>query len=217
MPVADAQILERVAQGLKRASADPTAMGRPHAAEPRSAGPVAAEVGRAGGAQGSILAQAAAVYGAKPDQPEATPGTGFDPVAAALFEALVEGAFLVAHADGVVDDEERAAFEQVVASAASAGSGSEGGSAALVRSLLADLSTSLAEDGLERRIEILAHAVSRAEHRAEVLRVAALVAHVSGGVSAPERGVMEKLAARLDLGPADVDRAIADATAALAR
>lgn len=212
MPVADAQILERVAQGLKRATA--SAAGADESAASQVAGRSAST--------GSILAQAAAVYGAKPDQPEATPGTGFDPVAAALFEALVEGAFLVAHADGVIDDEERAAFEQVVASATSVSGATPGGAAgegaaAHVRALLSDLGEALAEDGVERRIEILAHTVRRPEHRDEVLRVAALVAHVSGGVSAPERGVMEKLAARLELAPADVDRAIADATAALAR
>ena len=212
MPVADAQILERVAQGLKRATASASGGGDE----------TASQVGGRAASTGSILAQAAAVYGAKPDQPEATPGTGFDPVAAALFEALVEGAFLVAHAVGVVDDEERAAFEQVVASATSAHGATPGGSAgegaaAHVRALLSDLGEALAEDGVERRIEILAHTVRRPEHRGEVLRVAALVAHVSGGVSAPERGVMEKLAARLELAPSDVDRAIADATAALAR
>ena len=48
---------------------------------------------------------------------EATVPTGFDPVAVALFEAIVEGAFLVAFADGVFDDEERKTFERVVAPA----------------------------------------------------------------------------------------------------
>lgn len=210
MPVADAKILERVAQGLrvKGVAADEAE----RAASPSSGG------------KGSILVQAAAVYGAKPEQPEATPGTGFDPVAAALFEALVEGAFLVAHADGVVDEEERAAFEQVVASAATGGNvpgdvgsggAASGGAVSQVHALLSDLGEALAEDGLDRRIEILAHSVSRPEHRAEVLRVAALVAHVSGGVSDPERSVMEKLASRLDLDAADVDRAIAEAAQAL--
>ncbi len=195
MPVADAKILERVAQGLRVRA---TAAESDAAAAPS-------------GGKGSILVQAAAVYGAKPDQPEATPGTGFDPVAAALFEALVEGAFLVANADGVVDDEERAAFEQVVASAAVGGA-----AVSHVHALLSDLGEALAEDGLERRVEILAHSVTRPEHRAEVLRVAALVAHVSGGVSEPERGVMEKLATRLSLDASDVDRAIAEAAEALA-
>jgi len=164
---------------------------------------------------GSILAQAATVYGAKPEQPEATPGTGFDPVAAALFEALIEGAYLVASADGVVDDEERAAFEQVVASASATGARVQttGGQ---VHALLEDLHESLREDGLERRVEIVTRSVTRPEHRTEVLRVAALVAQISGGVSAPERAIMEKLAVGLELTNGDVDQAIAGATLALA-
>lgn len=160
---------------------------------------------------GSILAQAATVYGAKPEQPEATPGTGFDPVAAALFEALIEGAYLVASADGVVDDEERAAFEQVVATATATG-----GHTGQVHALLADLHESLREDGLDRRIQIVTKSVTRPEHRTEVLRVAALVAQISGGVSAPERALMEKLAVGLELTNSDVDQAIEGATSALA-
>ncbi len=163
---------------------------------------------------GSILAQAATVYGAKPEQPEATPGTGFDPVAAALFEALIEGAYLVASADGVVDDEERAAFEQVVASAAASGT-SVHTTAGQLHALLSDLAESLQEDGLERRVEIVTRSVVRPEHRSEVLRVAALVAQISGGVSAPERALMEKLAVGLELSNSDVDQAIEGATSAL--
>lgn len=201
MPVADDKILERVAQGLKRAPSG-TAADAPADAT--------SHVAAAG--TGSILAQAAAVYVAKPDQPEATPGTGFDPVAAALFEALVEGAYLVAHADGVVDDDERAAFEQVVASAATNG----GMQASQVHALLSDLHEALEEDGIERRLEIISRSVTKPEHRAEVLRVAALVAHVSGGVSDVERGVMERLATTLELPTTDVARAIEEARAALA-
>ena len=51
----------------------------------------------------SILALCAAAYGARP-QEEATVPTGFDPHAVALFESIVEGAYLVARADGVFDD-----------------------------------------------------------------------------------------------------------------
>ena len=54
----------------------------------------------------SILSMAAASYGARPSE-DATVPTGFDPLAVALFEAIVEGAYLVAAADGVVDAEER--------------------------------------------------------------------------------------------------------------
>src|SRR5690242_2629680 len=64
----------------------------------------------------SILMLAAASYGARPSD-EATVPTGFDPAAAALFEVIVEGAYLVASADGVFDDDERALFERVVTAA----------------------------------------------------------------------------------------------------
>src|ERR1700757_491419 len=64
----------------------------------------------------SILSLAAATYGAQPSD-EATVPTGFDPAACALFEAIVEGAYLVARADGVFDDEERRTFETVVTTA----------------------------------------------------------------------------------------------------
>ena len=48
----------------------------------------------------SILSLAAATYGSRPAD-EATVPTGFDPAACQLFEAIVEGAYLVASADGV--------------------------------------------------------------------------------------------------------------------
>src|SRR5260370_38454563 len=65
-------------------------------------------------AQGSILTVSAGVYGARPVTDETTIPTGFDPQAAALFEAIVEAAYLTATADGVLDDSEREAFAQVV-------------------------------------------------------------------------------------------------------
>ena len=64
----------------------------------------------------SILTLAAASYGSRPSD-EATVPTGFDPQACALFESIVEGAYLVASADGVIDDEERKTFEKVVTTA----------------------------------------------------------------------------------------------------
>src|SRR5690606_13128494 len=61
----------------------------------------------------SILTLAAASYGSRPED-ESTIPTGFDPFAAALFECIVEGAYLVATADGVFDDEEKRTFERIV-------------------------------------------------------------------------------------------------------
>src|SRR5947209_20232973 len=79
---------------------------------------VARSPGAAKGVTGpsSILTMAAASYGARVND-DATVPTGFDPNAARLFEAIVEGAYLVASADGVIDDSEKVAFEKVVAAA----------------------------------------------------------------------------------------------------
>src|SRR3984957_11314124 len=118
----------------------------------------------------SILSLAAASYGARPSE-DATVPTGFDPLAVALFEAIVEGAYLGAHADGVFDDEERRTFERVVLAAC-------GGTVApqQIAALVSDLSDQLAEDGLDRRVAALAKTASKREHAQEVLRVAALLA-----------------------------------------
>ncbi|HKQ69024.1 MAG TPA: tellurite resistance TerB family protein, partial [Polyangiaceae bacterium] len=162
-------------------------------------------------AQGSILSVAAGVYGARPITDETTIPTGFDPVAAALFEAIVEAAFLVATADGVLDDSEREAFAQVVSDACGGAVDEK-----QVHGLLSDLGEQLQEDGLERRIGALGRTVGKEEHQREVLRIAGLLAHVSGGVSGVEREVLSKLASSFHLGPAEVDSALAAVKSALA-
>jgi tellurite resistance protein len=157
----------------------------------------------------SILCLAAASYGARPSE-DATVPTGFDPLAVALFEAIVEGAYLVATADGVFDAEERRAFERVVVAAC-------GGTVAHqhVAALVNDLSDQLAEDGVDRRIEVLARTVTKREHALEVLRIAALLALASDDVSSVERDVLGKIAARFGLAPESIDSALHDAKAAL--
>src|ERR1700742_300846 len=85
------------------------------------------------GRRSSILTLAAASYGSRPSG-DATVPTGFDPLAVALFEAIVEGAYLVANADGVFDAEERRVFERVVV-AACGGAGAATQIAALVSDL----------------------------------------------------------------------------------
>src|SRR5262245_21120893 len=108
------------------------------------------------GAKGSILTLAAAFYGSRPLDDDVTQPTGFDPEAAALFEAVVESAYLVAHADGEFDADERAAFQHVVLAAC------EGAVAARqVEALLADLEDQLAEDGLDKRIRMVGRAIAR--------------------------------------------------------
>jgi tellurite resistance protein len=157
----------------------------------------------------SILALSAAAYGAKP-QDEATVPTGFDPQAVALFESIVEGAYLVAAADGVFDEAERKAFERVVVAAC-------GGMVTprQVQSLLDDLKDQLDEDGLDKRVKALAAPVHKKEQAIEVLRIAALLADASEGVSGVEVQVLEKIATACGLETSEVDRAIGDVRNAL--
>jgi tellurite resistance protein len=178
-----------------------------------------ARVARSAGAPGapldpakpvSILSLAAASYGSRPSE-DATVPTGFDPVAVALFEAIVEGAFLVANADGVFDDHERRTFEHVVTTAC-------GGSVdpMHISALVSDLRDQLEEDGLERRVEMLARGVTKADHAQEVLRIAALLAQANAEVSAVEREVLSKIARSCGLEPNAVDVALREVREALA-
>ncbi len=157
----------------------------------------------------SLLAMAARSYGYRTDA-DVTQPTGFDPEAARLFEAVVEGAFLVANADGDFDAMERAAFQHVVVTAC-------GGAVAehQVSALLADLKDQLDEDGMRKRIERVGCTVLREDQALEVLRVSSLLAHVSGGVSEVEREVLDKLATEFKLGGPAVERAIEEACHAL--
>jgi tellurite resistance protein len=152
----------------------------------------------------SILSLAAASYGARPAD-EATVPTGFDPLAVALFEAIVEGAYLVASADGVFDAEERKTFERVVTTAC-------GGVVVekQISALVGDLADQLSEDGLDRRVTAVAAQVHKKEHAREVLRIAALLAHASDNVSQVERDVLTKLAASFKLDPSEVELALAE-------
>lgn len=152
----------------------------------------------------SILLLAALSYGARPDD-EATVPTGFDPSAARLFEAILEGAFLVASADGVFDDAERDVFERVVAAAC-------GGiiDDAQIRGLVADFGDQLAEDGVDGRVAAIAKGVQKPAHAMEILRIAALLAQTSDGVSEVERVVLDKLAKATGLEANAVDKALSD-------
>jgi tellurite resistance protein len=161
------------------------------------------------GSGASILSLAATSYSVRPSE-DATVPTGFDPQAVALFEAIVEGAYLVATADGVFDEEEHRIFERVVVAAC-------GGTVVQrqIAALLADLADQLKEDGLDRRIEALAATVTKKDHALEVLRVASLLAQTSEDVSSVERDVLRKIAVRCGLGADAVDQALADVKAAL--
>jgi tellurite resistance protein len=163
----------------------------------------------AGASHRSILFLAAASYGSRPTD-ESTVPTGFDPFAAALFESIIEAAYLVATVDGVFDDEERRTFERIV-TAACGGAVPQSHVAALV----SDLSDQLGEDGLDRRIARLAEGVKSDEQGREVLRIAALVASASDDVSDLEREALGKIASACGLAAGAVDTALADVRASL--
>lgn len=162
------------------------------------------------GTKGSVLELAANSYGFRAEVDELTQPTGFDPGAARLFEALVESAYLVANADGKFGEADRSAFVRVVL-AACTGLIAE----RQVRALLLDLGEQLAADGLEKRIEVVARAVTKPEHALEVLRVSALLATLSGAISEVERGVLHRLAVRLGLDQAAVSLAMTEARSVL--
>ncbi|HEY5145781.1 MAG TPA: tellurite resistance TerB family protein [Polyangiaceae bacterium] len=163
------------------------------------------------GHSGSILSLAAASYGSRPSG-DATVPTGFDPIAVALFEAIVEGAYVVANADGVFDEDERRTFEKVVVTAC-------GGTVApqQIAALVNDLGDQLEEDGIDRRVEMIGRAVTKKDHGREILRIAALLAYVSDDVSPVEREVLGKLARQFGIDAGEVDSALDEAREAVKR
>lgn len=187
MTVADESLLAKVARSLTLPPADaPT------------------------GVSNSILAAAATSYGSKPEEDEVTLPTGFDINAAALFEAVVEAAFLVANADGEFDDGERKAFESVVLEACKNQIDER-----QLGALVSDLGELLKEDGIERRVVMVGRTVKNAMQQREVLRIAALLAHVSGGVSEVEQQVLTQLSQAFELGDDAVQEAVGEAERAL--
>jgi tellurite resistance protein len=187
MSSVDSSLLDKVLRTLRA----------PHAVEPqRSAG--------------DLLTASAAAYGARPALEEHTAPTGFDPMAAVLFESIVESAFLIANADGDFDEQERAVLVAVV-QAASGGTVTE----RQVEALLADLAEQLTEDGLEARVEWVAKMVRKPEQKTDVLRIAAVLAHASAGVSDSERDTLLKLGHAMGIEASAVDTALQDAATAL--
>jgi len=158
----------------------------------------------------SVLLASAARYSSPPSDFAATPPTGFDPDAAALFEAIVESACLVVNADGEFDQAEREVFTLVLLEASN-----RRVSERQVQAIVSDLATQLAEDGLERRLARLRMAIARPNDRREALRIAALLARVSSGVSDVELSVLRRLAATWDLEPSAVDEALVEVTRSL--
>jgi tellurite resistance protein len=162
------------------------------------------------GVKDSILVASAASYGSRSED-DLTQPTGFDPEAARLFEAIVESAYLVANADGEFDATEQEAFEHVVLAACDGRVAER-----QIGALLDDLHDQLAEDGVDKRIQMVTRDIARQDHAQEVLRVAALLAHVSGGVSAVERSVIDRLAQAMGLDTDASSSALSEVASALA-
>lgn len=158
----------------------------------------------------SILSQAATSFGKRPAAAESTIPTGFDPRAAVLFEAVIEAAFLVANADGVFDEAERRAFETVVVQACQ-----NTVRPTVLHKLVSDLCVRLEREGSEKRVRSVAATVRSPEHKLEVLRIAALMAHVSGGVADSELTVLQQLARDFGLEEDSVQTALDQAAQAL--
>lgn len=156
------------------------------------------------------FAAASRYSGSVGDDADITLPTGFDPEAAALFEAIVECAYLVANADGDFDRTERRLFGRLVAEACG-----QRVAEARIEALLEDLAAQLEEDGLEHRLRMVGRAITKDAHRDETLRIAALLALASAGVSDVERRVLEQLAQELSLPLERVDIAISEAAAGL--
>jgi tellurite resistance protein len=159
----------------------------------------------------SILSQASASFALRPSgrRPTTIP-TGFDPLAAALFEGVVEAAFLVATADGMFDPAERETFAVVMQSACK-----QRVNVVELQALVDDLAEQLEEDGTARRVEVVSKMLQNPEHKREVLRIAALMALASGGVESTERTILEQLCTSFALADSVVDEVIAEARAAV--
>jgi hypothetical protein len=164
----------------------------------------ARDAGRPAGGR-SILVASALQFGRRPEHEDLTQPSGFDPRGAALFEAIVESAFLVATADGTFDDDEQRAFQHIVLAVCS-GAVTE----AQVATLIFALEERLLMQGRAARLLAVSQAVAWCGHPEEVLRIAALMAAASEGVSAVERAVLEELARGFVLSPHVLEEALAE-------
>jgi tellurite resistance protein len=80
---------------------------------------------------------------------------------------------------------------------------------------LAPVAVGIEEDGVDARVKMVSGIVESDDHAHEVLRIAALMAHISGGVDDTERKIMDQLAAGFGLGGDSVQSALDQAQVAL--
>jgi tellurite resistance protein len=151
----------------------------------------------------SLLAQASFAYALRPSYKKTVP-TGFDPIAATIFEAVVDACYLVATADGVFDDQERLWFVEVVRRGCE-----ERVTVADIELLVDAMTFALEQEGAARRVEVVACSLPTTEQREETLRFAAATAAASGGVAAAERAVLEALSENFGLPSSALEMALA--------
>lgn len=160
------------------------------------------------GASPSLLLVSAIQFGRRPVHEEHTHPSGFDPRGAALFEAIVESAYLVATADGHFDDEEQQLFQHIVLTTCAG---------TLTRQQVETLVFALRErslmQGRPARMLAVVQAVNWCGNAGEVLRLAALMAEASGGVSDEEHAVLDELSRRFALSPHVLAEALEEARA----
>jgi len=161
---------------------------------------------------GSILAQAARLHGLRPIGDESTAPTGFDPAATALFQNTLEAAYLVAAADGPIDETEAALLRAIIG----VGSDNKIGPAE-AEEMIDDMRMQHARESEEVRVRHIGRMVHNRDHQHEVLRIAVIMARASGSVTPASRAVLDKLAQGFSLAPTVVDVAIGEVEEALAR
>jgi tellurite resistance protein len=159
----------------------------------------------------------------------------------ALFEAVVEMAFLVSTAEGPLSADATSAFQSVISEVYFSAPDFDGDR--IVQALghmrrgqrtrreedarahkqaddqavclLVDLEQQLTEDGPEKRAQWVTRTLQHADEQREALRVAALMAQFFGPPSARGRQALERFARSFSLDPTAVDRALREAEQAI--
>ena len=144
-------------------------------------------------------------------------GTTYEPAWAALFEAMLELAFLVLGAKGPLTTEAKDAFLSAVVGAFDPwGRETFLLTPHQVDALLADMEEQRADDGAEKRVRMVVRTVTHANHQSEALRIAAMMAHLLGPASALSREALESFARGFGLDRAAADEALREAERSLA-
>lgn len=120
---------------------------------------------------------------------------GGDP--ALLFDTIVEGAYLVAAADGVVDGTELASIKNAVMVLSEDEIANED-----IDRLLGDLVALRASEGEDARCKQVGETLRESEATSDGITLAAAIAYISGGLDLRELAVLHKIATAGGMAPA---------------